>query len=214
MIATATADTHRRIEQLAARILDLADDLGDVRGQLEQLAQQEADWFTSIAPLVEAIAMTQAAEAGSSKVIEHERGPAMVLAHAVLIDVLFGKGREKLRMCPHRGEVLGYDDTTVVCVPLRFAGCPTCTVVMSEEHDAALADDHTCDVCGEVTDALHPLMVPVGGAFVGLFVGRCCLELVEYQQPARVRTYRRVGRNDRCPCGSDAKFKRCCGATE
>jgi uncharacterized protein YecA (UPF0149 family) len=31
------------------------------------------------------------------------------------------------------------------------------------------------------------------------------------QLPSKVRAGRKVGRNERCPCGSGKKFKKCCG---
>ena len=30
-------------------------------------------------------------------------------------------------------------------------------------------------------------------------------------KPVQIRETRRIGRNDPCPCGSGAKFKKCCG---
>ena len=77
--------------------------------------------------------------------------------------------------------------------------------------DDQLNADSSCDVCGQDNGSVRPRVTPFGAALVHFFTGRCCDELFDYGTPdTRTATFRRLARNEPCPCRSGRKFKHCC----
>jgi uncharacterized protein len=56
------------------------------------------------------------------------------------------------------------------------------------------------------------LALEIPQAVLGMHAHWSPLRLAVYQRELAKSAHPRVGRNDRCPCGSGKKFKRCCGA--
>lgn len=208
---SATVETHRRIERLAAAMLDMVAGLECDPAMFAQMAEC-ATVQAGYRSVLDSMAVTYAAHAGRGTVVEYERGRPLALMQATLTDVMFGRDRVPLTWCEHR--TLFDTRTTMIVAALRYAGCPTCVQARTTAALASLTVDTACDVCGADHGIVTERVVPFGYALASVYTGRCCHDLFTYATPVRTTTYRRTdhtGRNDPCPCGSGRKFKVCHG---
>lgn len=203
-----TATTHRRIEQLAAAFIDMLPTLKAspaMQAKAIETALLEPS-YTEMCGIAAAIA----AYGNQGTLVSRLRGGSAALSTAALVDVLFGRQRQPLTWCPHRSTIDG--DPVMVAAVLRHAGCPSCFASRTKAADEQLATDTVCDVCGADDGKVTPRLMPFAATMVTLFTGKCCDPLFDYETPGSTTIrFRRVGRNEACPCGSTRKFKRCHG---
>jgi hypothetical protein len=206
---SATEAVHRRVEQLAAALLDMAPaaerDPAVLAGAAAFAAVQARNMST-----LDAAAVRYAEHHGTARVVAYERGRPLALMQATLADVVLGRDRPPITWCAHRSFI----DTrpAFIVAALRFAGCPTCVQERTSAAAAELEHDTQCDVCGADHGLVTERVVPFAYATASVYTGPCCDQLFDYAAPVVTRTYmraQRVGRNDPCPCGCGRKAKRC-----
>lgn len=206
-----TATTHRRIEQIAAAFIDL---LPSIESNPDTMAKAGA--LAALEPgfaRMAAGAARLAAIGETTTLVSRCRGPELAISQAVIVDVLYGKTRPGLTWCPHRHTFDG--DPLLVSAALRYAGCTPCCITRAEGAAKLLAADSTCDVCGGDNGKVRPRLMPHAAAMVSIYTGRCCDPLFDFDTPGAITTtFRKLGRNEPCPCGSTRKFKRCHGAVK
>jgi hypothetical protein len=198
-------DVHRRVEELAAALLDSADDH-------QPDPESATAWHRSSARLATAVVGIAARE-GRATLRSMPYGPRNALAIAATTEMVLSPDREPIAWCEHRPDRLRSTDDVTVNVALRYAGCPSCVQAFSALFADVLTADNCCDLCGVLADELTPVMVPYGPAVVGAFMCDESVALIRYDSPGAASTeLHRVGRNDPCPCGIGRKAKRCHGA--
>ena len=67
------------------------------------------------------------------------------------------------------------------------------------------------ELFGLSRELLDRLTVREGSDVDGMFAKRRAEALAKATGRVDIREFRRIGRNDKCPCGSGVKFKKCCG---
>gem|GEM_PF-2786440 len=205
-----TETVHQRIEALAAALIDITShlDLTDP-ATLEHLRRYAP---TGSGAVLNETAIRLAADGERPSLVAYNTGPELALLQATLADISFSKARATLTYCQHITSIT--DAPCMVFAPLRRVVCPVCVpLICTPEIKTQLDNDNACDVCGADRGSVTPRILPLGPvAYVNMFTGPCCDELFNYVEPVRTRTYRKVGRNEPCPCGSGRKVKRCaCG---
>lgn len=201
---TPTEAAHRRIEQIALELLDRsADEAGEATAPLAaaiRLAER-----TVAEPALECIGVALAATSGRATKNTYRRGPKLALACAAVTWTLHEGPFSILDWRATKNELL-------FVVPALRTAAPAAEIVeLGEAAEAALAGDTSCEVCGVDSGVVTPYATTMGVAVLLLHVGPCCRWLFAYPEPVDTAVYRRVGRNDPCPCGSGRKLKRCHG---
>jgi hypothetical protein len=210
-----TRAVHRRIEELAARLLDLMPagttappQTSGVDAQTSLMMQVSIDLACLTDQPVEVVRPATDAQANA-------------LRTAVWTDVMEHPSRPAMRrICPHDPPA-GQPLVAVLDLRWRFYGCAACVAVEIELHREQMPDDDHCDVCEQPSDRLRPQMLSWGGpaAWLGTYHAcPACMDLTLYAAPGDQRgafitanAAKRIGRNEPCPCGSGAKWKRCHG---
>lgn len=206
-----TAETHTKIHELAASFIEYAERLENDPDAYIALHERYGRLIEPDNDAMLDMAASLAYAHGKVSVQEFERGKHMAVAQATTLTALDPDGVD-YRWCQHRPA--GFADLTgasIVSPAMKYAGCPQCVSRRARSVAELLKLDESCDVCGERSEMLQPLVRTIGSVMVSLFVGDCCIELITYLEPVSTMTITRVGRNEPCPCGSTRKFKRCCG---
>ena len=177
-----TTAVHRRIEQIAAELLDA---LPDVEFGASEKA--EAQRFAAMWPDMDTLASRAAERTSPMTAMLFECGPNLAIIHATITDVLLSPMRPPWQWCPHRDSFFGEQ---VVCIPaMRAAGCPSCALALARLSRDRLATDHRRDVCGVDSNLLTPRALPFAAAVVSMFTGSCCDPLFDYAVPLDFRTF-------------------------
>jgi len=210
-----TAHFHAVVHALALKWLDELDVLDPAEIERRR-AQYEAKFAPGAdaagAALLEAHAMADALIDGKATVARGTEGRENAIANAVAQLLMIGPGRPPMQGCRH-GPRPG-DPGTIALVALRAFGCGPCMLKLAFVHAAELRVDRACDGCGVDRDLLTPITFTYAGTVIQCHLCGDCASLFRYVEDLPTTwktTITRVGRNDRCFCGSDKKYKRCHG---